>query len=709
MIKELLEIIPSNSNDTKGIVIDGEWLNQIKKRYNGSEILTDSEWDNVADTTYQIFSNCPPTNNGLITNTGLILGKVQSGKTLSFTSLIALAFDNEYQVAIVLAGTKNALMNQTYQRLIEDFELTSNYGVLHLCNPGNRDFESINNYIRLNRKVLIVVLKHVSRLDHLTELFRHSELRDIPTIIIDDEGDQASLNTQFRANEQSATYRRILDLRNVLRLHSYLAYTATPQANLLISGIDELSPDFSVLVSPGPEYCGGNEFFGDNCSRYLREINSITNSNRLTTIITQELKHSLMAFLVGGVIRSLRHDLHNHSMLIHTSSKRSDHISIEGKVKQILENWQSILTLRNDDPSKQDLLINFYNAYDDLAQTVSQIPTWETIVDNLQPEILTTEIWLVNSLPEGRNPSITPFRMKNNILIGGNMLERGVTVQGLAITYITREAKSETNADTLEQRARWFGYKREYIDICRIFLTRRLIGRYKSLLRHEDDFWAALERNQIQGIPIREWPRFFQLDANRWRLRPTRTSVANFYQFRGTGWHIQGTAPTECSASINNIKVIEDLVNFPNIIKKKYGNIEHLLMSSIPTEKVISSILSRINMDERIWPMSYFEEYLSRLYYSQKLLNMDVLIMNNGISRIRRIYKDRRFELMQGKSVNKNVSDPDYYPGDRFINNNKVQLQIHRIHPRDENYDFLALALFIPKNLEYDLQLIVRG
>ena len=78
-----------------------------------------------------------------------------------------------------------------------------------------------------------------------------------------------------------------------------------------------------------------------------------------------------------------------------------------------------------------------------------------------------------DSLPVGRDPVANPIRLKNNIYIGGNMLGRGITIKGLAVTFITREAKNDTNADTLEQRARWFGYKRSYLDVCRILLTDR--------------------------------------------------------------------------------------------------------------------------------------------------------------------------------------------------------------------------------------------
>jgi len=706
-----IEIVPiPSSSSQRQFLIDGPFLSKIQRNYLVSGKLSNDDWESIVETTCRILANCPDPDTGLQKNTGLALGKVQSGKTLSFTSLIALAFDNNYQLAIVLAGTNNALLNQTYQRLIDDFDLDASYEILHLKNPNRRDLNIITNYVRLKRKVIIVVLKHVGRLDRLSELICDPEVANVPMLIIDDEGDQASLNTQFRSNNQSATYSRILGLRDSSNFHSYIAYTATPQANLLISGIDALSPDYAVLVPPGPDYCGGGEFFGSNSNKYLRSIVSETDIDKLETLISDEMINAILQFIIGGVVRSLRNDLSNHSMLIHTSSRRLDHLLIERKVNQILENWQSKLSLRDDDPSKIELLEKFYLAYDDISNTLSQPLDWDEVKTKLLPELLMTEVWLVNSLPEGMDPSITSFLMKNNILIGGNMLERGVTVKGLAVTYITREAKSETNADTLEQRARWFGYKKNYLDVCRIFLTERLIGRYQSLLQHEDDFWQALERNLYQGIPIRDWPRFFRLDSDRWQLRPTRSSVANSLKFRATGWNTQRRVPiNKDHDNEHNIQLLETLVKSGNYEIIKFGSVQHYLIRGESPQKIISNILAKIKMDEMFWHLSYFEEYLTRLFFSGSLQEMDVLIMNKGEFRVRAISPDGGFEPMQGRSVDKDESDPTFYPGDQYIHNDRVQLQLHRIKPRQHGGDFLALSLYIPERPIFDLNVIVRG
>ena len=173
----------------------------------------------------------------------------------------------------------------------------------------------------------------------------------------------------------------------------------------------------------------------------------------------------------------------------------------------------------------------------------------------LRDEIWQVEVWMLD-------PMGTPFRVRNNIIVGGNMLGRGLTIQGLAVTYITRRAQTETNADTMEQRARWFGYKRPYLDLCRIFVTVKLRDDYTTLLVHEDDFWEALQKNQNQGLSVRDWRRMFLLDMEI-GLKPTHSSVANFRQFRGGGWDVQTKLNLEPAVALQNVRTAREIFPKP--------------------------------------------------------------------------------------------------------------------------------------------------
>ena len=699
----------TNELELWGPSIDGEEIRRLRSRY--QERVSDDEWDDVVQTAASILGRCPtPTDNDRRV-TGLALGKVQSGKTLSYTSLIALAIDNGYRVTVVLAGTKNPLLEQNFTRLYNDLE-ARRPNLTPFRNPIPQDAEVIRSVLHGGGHALIVVLKNRKRLEDARRVLATPELRGFPTLIIDDEGDEASLNTQFRRGRQSAIYESILRLRSALRVHAYVAYTATPQANLLISGIDGLSPDFGVLVEPGQGYCGGATFFGTDRDRYVRPVSLAEAEEEQVWGIPDGLRQAIAAFLVGGAMRHLRESNAWHSMLIHNSNLRVDHERLQTAIRNLIELWRESLGLPDDDPATHELIALMQAAYEDLCSTVHNPPTWEDVRQQLRDEIWLVEVWMVNSLPLGRDPIGTPFRLKNNILVGGNMLGRGVTIEGLAVTYITRRASNETNADTMEQRARWFGYKRDYLDVCRIFVTAQLRDDYTELLRHEDDFWEALRRNQRQRLSIREWPRMLSLDMNM-GLKPTRSNVASYRRFSGGGWDIQNRLIEDADVAARNVWNMrsffaqrhEGSVN-------RFGNVEHLVVKDCPTEEVISRLLANIDTDGTDWDASYTSEYLARLLFAGVLPSLDVLFMAGGQTRERTKRQDR-VNPMQGRTPGRNPSDPAFYPGDENIHEGRVQLQSHLIRVRGEGLDnpveTTALGLFVPgDDPRFDLRYVVR-
>ena len=699
----------TNELELWGPSIDGEEIRRLRSRY--QERVSDDEWDDVVQTAASILGRCPtPTDNDRRV-TGLALGKVQSGKTLSYTSLIALAIDNGYRVTVVLAGTKNPLLEQNFTRLYNDLE-ARRPNLTPFRNPIPQDAEVIRSVLHGGGHALIVVLKNRKRLEDARRVLATPELRGFPTLIIDDEGDEASLNTQFRRGRQSAIYESILRLRSALRVHAYVAYTATPQANLLISGIDGLSPDFGVLVEPGQGYCGGATFFGTDRDRYVRPVSLAEAEEEQVWGIPDGLRQAIAAFLVGGAMRHLRESNAWHSMLIHNSNLRVDHERLQTAIRNLIELWRESLGLPDGDPATHELIALMQAAYEDLCSTVHNPPTWEDVRQQLRDEIWLVEVWMVNSLPLGRDPIGTPFRLKNNILVGGNMLGRGVTIEGLAVTYITRRASNETNADTMEQRARWFGYKRDYLDVCRIFVTAQLRDDYTELLRHEDDFWEALRRNQRQRLSIREWPRMLSLDMNM-GLKPTRSNVASYRRFSGGGWDIQNRLIEDADVAARNVWNMrsffaqrhEGSVN-------RFGNVEHLVVKDCPTEEVISRLLANIDTDGTDWDASYTSEYLARLLFAGVLPSLDVLFMAGGQTR-ERTRRQGRVNPMQGRTPGRNPSDPAFYPGDENIHEGRVQLQSHLIRVRGEGLDnpveTTALGLFVPgDDPRFDLRYVVR-
>jgi len=292
------------------------------------------------------------------------------------------------------------------------------------------------------------------------------------------------------------------------------------------------------------------------------------------------------------------------------------------------------------------------------------------------------------------------------------MLGRGVTLEGLTVTYITREAQNDTNADTLEQRARWFGYKQDYLDLCRIFLTETLRARYTELLMHEDDFWDALRRNEHQGLQARDWPRMFRLDMESWRLRPTRPSVARYRGFRGSGWETQRRLGVDAATASRNIGVARRFFTRQPGETRRFGNVEHRVVSACGIETVVADLLAPMEVEEAAWDKSYIEEYLMRLHLGGVLDGIDVVLMSDGRLRDRSPNEAGAYNPMQGRSPHREPGDADYYPGDENIHDGRLQLQVHLIRMLDANgvpvHSTTALALYVPNEPRYDLRVVVR-
>ena len=254
------------------ISLDGSYSEHIRK-YLFSTGIPEDGVSTIFSNAAKILSYCPnPNSKAIQRETGVVIGKVQSGKTSNFISLMSLAFDNGYDITIVLGGTKKPLLKQNSDRIKEYFHdvkesifvLNSNENANHL----NED--NIRSFLHRDKKVVIVGLKSVKQIKTVIEIFKNNSLNEKPVLIIDDEGDEYSLNTKVKQKKESSIYSAILDLKNTLQRHCYVSVTATPQANLLISKIDKLSPDFGILVPPGDGYCGLNVFHSDE--KYTIEI-----------------------------------------------------------------------------------------------------------------------------------------------------------------------------------------------------------------------------------------------------------------------------------------------------------------------------------------------------------------------------------------------------------------------------------------------------
>lgn len=701
MESNIIEMRYVNKNPNSwNIKLDGFYSEHIKKFLSQSGIPDDgisTIYSNAAKT----LSYCPnPKNTSLQQETGIVIGKVQSGKTSNFISLISLAFDNGYDIAIVLGGTKKPLLKQNSDRIKEYFyDVKDNVFVLNSNeNADHLNEENIRGFLRREKKVIIVGLKSVKQINTIMQIFTNNTLNERPVLIIDDEGDEYSLNTKIKQKKESSTYSAILNFKNTLQRHCYVSVTATPQANLLISKIDELSPDFGVLVPPGNGYCGLDVFHSDD--KYTITIPE--NEEPLIEVgIPASLKKSLAMFFVACAIQSHRtHRKDKLSMLIHISQFKKDHELEYKKVQELIKEW-GLKTSDKKDVSYTSVCEIMKDAHSEYAKgNVRDFPTFEEIEDEIIFAINNSHVHKING--DNTLNGEDDF-YEYNIYVGGTMLGRGLTIKGLCVTYITRTAKNASNVDTVQQRARWFGYKTKYLDLCRIFAVSKILNEFMDIRDHEEDLWQTIEMTNSQGIDFKNMPRIFSLSD---KLKPTRSSVAEVESYTFYSWNKQRIFQDDEAYATSNINILHDFrennVDNFEIIERQVGapfiilrNASYFSIYKDIIEKFIFPETSKINK-------GIFAKLYQLLQNKNLNPNIDIIWMRDGITSKHPVNKDTKIisNYFVGRSP-KDLSKPANYEGDdkEFIRPNTMQLQIHMIENKETGFVSPTLALYLPNEI----------
>lgn len=505
-------------DEIKNKVIEGESFNKFLDKQIDLNVI---EKENLRTSAINILSKCVKSNFENDTeksNTGLVIGKIQSGKTMSFTSVLSLARDNNYKLAIVISGRTNLLLKQTTERLKKDLEDDTS---LISINPRAYDNETLSN--KLHRKLkrtrgenklyVIPVLKnqiHLRKIiEHLKDFNLKNHLKNNSVLIFDDEADQASLNTYARSNirknkeNESAIFNSIKNLRESIPNHTYLQYTATPQANLLIDTMSLLSPDWHVILKPGNKYTGGNEFFEieDRLVRHIPIEGSypetlddlgIEPPNSLRTSICEFL---ILSAIMGGAGKNKKIS-NRATMLIHPTWRVNESLEKGTKGIKTFKNWTlNIIESINDEIENEDYSDDFKESYNKLKlefQNDSEVnyPEINEITEFIEDEIIDD---LHDSVKEvtGKQSELKDgfpwLSSRYHVLVGGQLLDRGFTVENLILTYMPRDAKGNNQADTIEQRCRFYGYRKKYLKFCRVYLTKGMKQDYINYNEHENE------------------------------------------------------------------------------------------------------------------------------------------------------------------------------------------------------------------------------
>lgn len=638
--------------------------------------------------------------------TGLVVGYVQSGKTLSFETVATLARDNGFQVVIVVTGISNLLLEQSVNRLCRDLkldELGQPRRWVQFKNPSYGEDITTTQEIRnvledwrdlgmpegRKKTVLITVLKHHQHLRNLARIFGEIEMQSVPVLIIDDEADQASLNIEVRQGDESTTYQRLMTLREQFPLHTYLQYTATPQAPLLVSIIDSLSPDFVQVLEPGSDYVGGKEFFSDGGSglRVIPSEDVPVQSNPLSEV-PESLIKALRVFMIGVTAGFVGDgDSGNRSMLVHPSHRTSQHQDFYNWVKNIIEEWQRTFALPDIEPDREELVEEFREAYDDLKETAEpNFPAFDDLIVSFASAFRNTRVLEVNAR-DGKTPEVGWRSAYGWILVGGQAMDRGFTVKGLTVTYMPRGIGGG-NADTVQQRARFFGYKKSYFGYCRVYLEEGTLYAFQNYVDHEEDIRRQLINIQNGNQRLSEWKRAFVLDP---ALKPCRSSVLEFDYMRGQlsdSWYRPRVILVGNSVIKTNQKIVEEFLRGKHLLDDDgHPDRTEIQCHKVCREVNLSSLMEQLLVHIQITsPVDSQQNIGMLLQLSQALENdpdelCSIYQMSPSRRRERSVREDGEIrELFQGESPVERERRGEIYPGDRAIHDrDRVTIQIHTL------------------------------
>lgn len=644
--------------DKKGSIIWNFWnryRDYLADEKNFSETVI-NQLDRLTDRTLDGLFD--PNVKGVIDKKGLIVGQVQSGKTANYTGLVCKAADAGYKLIIVLAGIYNNLRSQTQLRLDEGFlgfdtqherafrennlwigvgrgrtnqdstahSLTSslsdfNVGAANAIGINFNTNEPIIAVVKKNGKILVRLLQWLSA--QAVETDGRRVIRNKSLMLIDDEADNASINTNPENDRTTRINGLIRDILRLFDKRGYIGCTATPFANIFIPiEEDELFPRDFIINLPAPSnYIGPDKVFGfqmtednevsDIVLPIVNRINDYQNfvPNRhkrddpLPSFVPESLKLAINSFILTCAIRQLRGQVKVHnSMLVHVSR----YTNWQQHIKQLVENVFDFYR-RGIEMNIPSIIEELRQAFEENTETYKsfrttsklildsqiidvdphvQVHKWADVLPHLNGAATKIQVREING---GSADALNYFDHKNGlsvIAIGGDKLSRGLTLEGLSVSYYLRASRMY---DTLMQMGRWFGYRPGYVDLCRLFTSRELnewfchIALASDELRNEFDYMADVAGSTPEqyALRVRTHPGVLQISASNKIRRAASVEISwagrlvESYQLQKNKNVIQA-----------NLKATEEFICSLNDTCQKNRN--NYLWFDVPAERIIS-------------------------------------------------------------------------------------------------------------------------
>ena len=507
----------------------------------------------IDDVTERILARLEdPAKQGAWDRRGLVVGHVQSGKTANYIGLICKAADAGYKLIVIIAGIHNNLRNQTQQRIDEGFvgrdsaRLLSRKGD-RFVGVGRFDQTrrpvTFTNSVRdfnktmatgvgipldnLNEPAVFVIKKNSSTLRNLLDWLREHSARagtktiDTPMLVIDDEADNASINISHGKGEVSRINGQIRELLRLFDRSCYIGYTATPFANIFIDpdsddgmrGEDLFPRSFLVSLDSPSNYFGANRVFLDEPDTFVRDIEDnedllpIKHKKDFELVgLPPSLIKALRAFVITRAIRLSRgHDTQHCSMLVNASRFVDVQRQLHGELRRRLGDIQASVRVNSALEPESALRDPEISALRSVWQEefIDAESSWPVVQEKLHSAVAAITVVEVNSRSPGTlNYADHEREGLNVIAIGGFSLSRGLTLEGLTTSYFLRNSMMY---DTLMQLCRWFGYKPEFDDLCRIWMPEEARDWYAHIAESIDMLRDEMRSMEAAGATPEEF------------------------------------------------------------------------------------------------------------------------------------------------------------------------------------------------------------
>ena len=716
-MNEIINIIHDESSHSHQVTIGENTLslvNSLQIDENSKETLIDEAVD--------ILKHCIfPNENDSITN--IAVGYIQSGKTMSFTTLTALAADNKFKIIVYLTGTKTNLLGQTVRRLKKDLNIQSADSHYQIFDEG----VNVNNYPELirvrnfikhdNIVLLFPVLKHYLHINRLANVFINTNIQSLISncgvLIVDDEADQSSFNTfakknsgkgDWKEDEYSRTYSSILYLKKSLPTHSYIQYTATPQAAFLIDNSDILSPKYHTVLTPGNGYTGGRYFFKERGMDLISVIPDDEVYHYKRNPLNQKPKSLISALrqfiLSVSIVVYQQKRMQFLSMMVHPDGLKDSNRKFAIWLTNSIQEWINVFE-ENIPLYIKMLKSDFEQDYYEISKFVDNCPSFDDTFDKLYDVLLRVHIHLIQGDAEH---DVDWTTSPAHILVGADMLNRGFTVEKLSITYMPRLSKGRATADTIEQRCRFFGYKMSYIDVCRLFLPSKSISEYVDYVEHEEVLRANLKQHESIADFSRNTNAMVLADS----LNPTRSNILSQKLVRDKLFGWRQMLSTDCMDVNKPVfsSFINTLTNNFRLYHDYDGNTtRNHRYAKVPVDVFIDffkevKYLDVPNITRKIVSI----QYLRYLKDNGSINYVYIFEMAFGVTTL----QERRLtgsgkpsNLQMGRAANGS------YPGDREIKfEDSLCVQVYHIKLKDSqlraeynNKDLYNITLYYPQSL----------